>query len=132
VNQISTESPGSNSILRHINRELVQRTELRLILLCDAESKKILFDNNPSEEAATIDLRGYFYKAWLDIHEGSIWRIYLASPAPLVALWANTWPKAARLSTLFRFAALTTDAQREFLAQLLQLPACHFTNHPPI
>ncbi|GIC92158.1 uncharacterized protein Aud_008619 [Aspergillus udagawae] len=109
--QIRTEAPSGIHILRCLNRELVARSHLQVILVCDEQAERVLFQGNPSTDAFKLYLRGRAFKAWLEIMEGGRQCIYLASPAPLVALWGNSWAQAAALSAVLQFAILITNTR---------------------
>jgi len=81
--QIRTEAPAGTHLLRSLNRELVARSQLQVILVCDEQAERILFHENPSTYAFKLYLRGRAFKAWLEIMEGGRQCILSCLPCPI-------------------------------------------------
>lgn len=109
--QLNVENSSRIKICHQMNWELLQQSRLKIILLCDTETPKILFDNLPFIRATEIVLQDHKFKIWLEVQGGYIQRIYIASPAPLSTLWSNNWKQAIQLSILFQFSALVTNTE---------------------
>lgn len=108
--QLHTQSPHQVETLCQLNRKLLQRSQLQVVLVCDEVALQALLKNT-SARAIEFKLKSSTFKAWLEIEDGKIHRIYIASPPPLTALWVNSWPQAVKISTLFRFAAILTGTK---------------------
>lgn len=93
------------STLQQLNMSLISRSFVDVVLVCDTEAEKILFENNSWVIPFMIELdSSHKWRAWIE-HRGQR-RLYISCPSPLVALWSDHWHKAARVSAIFRFAAV--------------------------
>ncbi|KAJ5833195.1 hypothetical protein N7474_001506 [Penicillium riverlandense] len=93
------------STLQQLNMSLISRSFVDVVLVCDAEAEKILFENNPWVIPFMIQLdSSHKWRSWIEHRRQR--RLYISCPSPLVALWSDHWHKAARVSAIFRFAAV--------------------------
>lgn len=107
--QVNTADARSSQLLHELNLELLRRSQARVLLVCDEMAQKMLLSQNLRR--ITFTLQGSSFYAWVDVHDNSIRRIYVDSPAPLTALWTNGWPQAMKLSKILRFSALMTGTK---------------------
>lgn len=104
--QIAPPRVADLDIIRDSTRELLVRSNLRIILLCSRNAEMVAFGKGNHEFALSeisLSIRDVCFQAWLEAGNGKIRRLFIRSPAPVTSLWASNGAEAYRLTTLFRF-----------------------------
>lgn len=116
-NQVKPFQASETQILGELNRDLIEQSDFKVILMCSDNVERIVLPNNKSDLSITsigLEFRGYSFKTFLEIDGLVIKRIYLATPAFLTLLWTNKWSRAVQIGGLFRFSAVTTETKGIF------------------
>jgi hypothetical protein len=93
-------------ILRAFNQQIIQASDLRIILLCGANAvHSVIPDDCPQIH---LELPAAIVEAFLEIDRTEIRRIYLKFPYPVLCLWNASSLQARKMSELIKFAAAIT------------------------
>lgn len=111
VNGLQDTKPlrtDETNVLKQYNRELIHGSSIRVVLLFGKSSSDIL---TPAEvRRIECEVRGCTIVCLLETDGDEVSRLQCSSP--LIALWANNWPQAQKISELFLFAAAITHTSR--------------------
>ncbi|GIK02209.1 hypothetical protein Aspvir_006258 [Aspergillus viridinutans] len=104
--KIRSISAKEFEILRKFNHELINQSQLKVIIMCGSFDKTILVPEDAPN--VSVNLEEFSFDMFLE-HDGyCVTRIYACSPAALPALLDDKWREARKISLLFRFATLIT------------------------
>ncbi|KAK9860004.1 hypothetical protein MYU51_010181 [Penicillium brevicompactum] len=109
VPQQFTIAGSEDTPLKMINRKIIDASKLQAIILCgqDAEKAVVTF----SFEGITISFGKVSFKAFLQVEQSTVQRVYLRAPAPLSKICSNDWKDANLVATVIKIAACLTKTE---------------------
>ncbi|KAJ5862128.1 hypothetical protein N7455_006196 [Penicillium solitum] len=104
--QVSTPRDAGIRFFSTSTQDLIEKSNLRLILLCGKLAEKVALTEQDQKHNFILELQGVRYECWLRLRHNAIERIFVRSPAPLITLWWNKGPAAVKISTFSGLLAL--------------------------
>lgn len=98
-----------NERLSEWTQGLIESSKLRVILLCGQMAEDFALTGSDTEHSLNLNLQGIDFQVWLRLDGGSIERIFVRSPPPLVRMWSSKGLAVQKLGALFRFVGAITS-----------------------
>ncbi|KAK1146093.1 hypothetical protein N8T08_003741 [Aspergillus melleus] len=108
--QVRLESDPAE-LFRRLNFELISRSRVQVVIVCDKRAERIMFKDNPYIKPVTLQLQNRKVEAWVETRKQKRGCTYLASPAPVVMLWSSSWAQVAKFSAILRFSVIIAGIQ---------------------
>ncbi|KAF4186711.1 hypothetical protein CNMCM7927_005255 [Aspergillus lentulus] len=97
--------PDEADAISKANKDLIQASNLRIIIFSDAEVTRLL----GLGRQISLNFRGTNVQAYVEIDEACIKRVFIHAPRPLSILWANAGRQVVQWCEIFRFGAVVAE-----------------------
>jgi hypothetical protein len=97
--------PDEAEVISKANKDLIQASNLRIIIFSDAEVTRLL----GLGRQISLNFRGTNVQAYVEIDEACIKRVLIHAPRPLSILWANAGRQVVQWCEIFRFSAVVAE-----------------------
>ncbi|KAJ9324384.1 hypothetical protein DTO027B5_4235 [Paecilomyces variotii] len=105
------ESALEDQVIRSVHSKLIQKSNLRVILLCGLNAERSIV--SPGLSPIKIELQGYSYSAYIELKEtgAEIKRLYVRLPFSLTSLRSTNWRQCMQFGELLRFVTVILDTK---------------------
>lgn len=104
-------SRDGDTYLREINRQIIDNSNLQVIILCGINAERMAILSSPSFKKTTLTIGKMSLEAFLQIEQSVVLRVYLKSLAPLSALYSSDWRGGTMVSLTIKVAACLTQTK---------------------
>ncbi|KAJ6180016.1 hypothetical protein N7519_010477 [Penicillium mononematosum] len=108
--KLKLAGPG-HTRLRDINRQIIDNSNLQVIILCGVNALRMSVLPSPSFEKRTLTFGQASLEAFLQIEQSVVTRVYLNPLAPLSALYSDDWRSGTMVSLAIKVAACLTQTR---------------------
>ncbi|KAK2751804.1 hypothetical protein FQN55_009246 [Onygenales sp. PD_40] len=109
THKVTPLSPSEIRSFSQLHRDLIQNSGLKVVIMCSLDAERDVVPDNVT--GVDLNIRGYTFKAFLEIDSLDVKRVYIHMPTTLTVLWANKWSETRQLGEVFRFASVITNTQ---------------------
>lgn len=104
-------SRDGDTYLREINRQIIDNSNLQVIILCGINAERMAILSSPSFKKITLTIGKISLEAFLQIEQSVVLRVYLKSLAPLSAIHSSDWRGGTMVSLIIKVAACLTQTK---------------------